>query len=68
MYNSTIGNERAVKLTKNGTGDLSNQRVLEYLVLHDKDPYILTYSADLNHYDKYLPEFETMVKSFRFEN
>ena len=66
MYNGTIGKENAVKLTKNGTGDQSNQRVVEYLVLHDKDPYILTYSADVKNFDKYLPEFEQMVRSFKF--
>ncbi len=65
-YNGTIGKEDAIKLTKNGTGDQSNQRVVEYLVLHDKEPYVLTYSADAKNFDKYLPEFEKMVKSFRF--
>jgi hypothetical protein len=68
IHNSTIDNEKAVKLTKNGIEDLSNQKIAEYLILHDKEPYIITYSAGVNQYDKYLTEFEAMVKSFRFEN
>jgi len=67
-YNGTIDKEKAVKLTKDGIGDQTNQKMAEYLVLHDKDPYLLTYSADKKHFDKYLPEFETMVRSFKFVN
>lgn len=67
-FNGTIGNEKAVKLTKIGIGEKINDRVVEYLMLHNKEPYIITYSADTNHFDKYLPEFEQLVRSFKFVN
>jgi len=67
-FNGAIGNEKAVKLTKIGIGEKINSRVVEYLMLHKREPYIITYSADTNHFDKYLPEFEQLVRSFKFVN
>jgi hypothetical protein len=34
--------------------------------MDDNEPYHIQYSADAKNYEKYLPEFEEMVKSFRF--
>ena len=68
MDNGTIGKQKAVKISANGTNEYGNLRKVEYLLLHDKDAYMLQYIANSKDYDKYLPEFEQMVKSFRFKN
>ena len=34
--------------------------------MHDEQPYAISYYANAKNYEKYLPEFEQMVKSFRF--
>lgn len=34
--------------------------------MHDKEPYSLRYLGNPANFEKYLPEFEKMVKSFRF--
>jgi VCBS repeat-containing protein len=68
MDNGTIGKQKAVKISANGTNESANLRKVEYLVLHDKDAYSLLYAANVKDYDKYLPDFEQMVKSFRFKN
>jgi hypothetical protein len=68
MDNGTIGKQKAVKISANGTNESGNLRKVEYLVLHDKDAYSLLYVANVKDYDKYLPYFEQMVKSFRFKN
>jgi len=36
------------------------------LVLHDKDPYYLEYIANTKDFQKYLPQFEQMIKTFKF--
>ena len=37
---------------------------LANLVLHDKDPYYLEYIANTKDFQKYLPQFEQMLKIF----
>jgi len=37
-----------------------------YLVLHDKVPYYLEYIANTKDFQKYLPQFEQMIKTFKF--
>ena len=61
-----VGKEKAVRLEGNLTS--MNITGVTYVVLHDQDAYYLLYAANVNDYHKYLPEFEAMVKSFRFEN
>jgi len=68
MDNGTIANEKAVKISYKGTNESDSLKRVQYLVLHDKDPYILQYMANSKDYDKYLPEFEAMVRSFKFVN
>jgi hypothetical protein len=68
MDNGTIAKQKAVKISANGTSEYGNLRKVEYLLLHDKDAYMLQFIANSKDYDKYLPEFEQMVKSFRFKN
>jgi hypothetical protein len=65
--NAIVGKEEAIKVYGNGTNAYGDLRFVEYLVIHDKEPYQLDFSANMKDYDKYLPEFEQMVKSFRFK-
>jgi hypothetical protein len=66
MDNGTIGKQKAVKISANGTNESADLRKVEYLVLHNKDPYLIQYMANVKDFDKYLPEFEQMVRSFKF--
>ncbi len=66
MDNGTIGTQNSVKISENGTNESANLRKVQYLVLDEEGPYILQYVANSKDYDKYLPEFEQMVKSFEF--
>jgi hypothetical protein len=61
-----VGKEKAVRIEgiKNDTS--GNIRQLEYLIFHKKEPYIIRYIASMNDFEKYLPDFELMVKSFMF--
>ena len=38
----------------------------EYYVFHDGIPYRLEYYASVKDFEKYLPQFEQMVKTFKF--
>jgi hypothetical protein len=73
--NATIGGERAIKVFINGTdiGRTSPMKNLtssinsiSYLVMHQDQPYYLYYIANANHYNKYLPFFEQIVKTIKF--
>ena len=73
--NATIGGERAIKVFINGTDLIRNTdnpnitsriNVVSYIVLHNDQPYYLHYMANTNDYKKYLPEFEQIVKTFKF--
>jgi hypothetical protein len=75
--NATIGGERAIKVFINGTdaGKTSPMKnvtsginSISYLVMHQDQPYYLYYIANATDYNKYLPYFEQIVKSFRFAN
>jgi hypothetical protein len=73
--NATIGGERAIKVYINGT-DLASTSVMpnitssvntiSYYVMYHDQPYYLSYVANTKDYQKYLPQFEQMVKSFKF--
>jgi len=61
-----VGKEKAVRIEgiKNDTS--GNIRLLEYLIIHNNEPYIIRYIASMNDFERYLPDFELMVKSFMF--
>ena len=61
-----VGKEKAVRIEgiKNDTS--GNIRQLEYLIFHKNEPYIIRYIASMNDFERYLPDFELMVKSFMF--
>jgi PDZ domain len=63
---TTVGKEKAVRIYTNETTAYGNTNIALYFVMHDNEPYYIGYEADEKNYEKYLPEFELMVKSFRF--
>jgi hypothetical protein len=66
QQNTTVGNEKSVRIYANETAFYGNNKIALYLVMHDKVPYLIAYVANAKNYEKYLPEFEQMIKSFRF--
>lgn len=73
--NATVGGERAIKLFINGTdvgktspmkNVTSSINSVSYLVMHHDEPYYLYFIANANDYNKYLPYFEQIVRTFRF--
>ena len=63
---TTVGNEKAVRIYANGSARFGDDNIALYLVMNDKLPYAILYIATPINYEKYLSEFEEMVKSFRF--
>jgi len=63
---TTIGKEKAVRIETNESTSFGNNTQALYFIMHGKQPYAIGYVADPKNYDKYLPEFEQMVKSLRF--
>ena len=64
----TIDNETAVRIEGSKNDTSANVRLLDYLVSHNNEPYHFRYMADVNDYDKYLPEFEAMIKSLGLQD
>jgi hypothetical protein len=63
---TTVDKEKSIRLLANESAFYGDNRIALYLVMHDKEPYLISYVANAKDYEKYLPEFEQMVKSFRF--
>ena len=66
QQDTIVGNEKAVRIEGNGINKLINLNYVAYLILHDKDPYYLEYISNVKDFQKYLPEFEQIVKTFKF--
>jgi hypothetical protein len=66
--NVTVGNENAVRVTVSGYGDRVNYNGIFYFLLHNNDAYYIGFISNKTDKDKYLPQFEGMVKSFNFVN
>ena len=47
---------------------MATRVAMSYFVMHDDQPYYLNYIANAKDFEKYLPQFEQMVKSFKFVN
>jgi hypothetical protein len=62
-----VGKEKAERIEgiKNDTS--RNIKLLEYFLLHNNEPYVLRFIAGVNDFETYLPNFESMVKTFTFE-
>ena len=63
---SIVGKETAVKIE--GSDNSRTIKLVIYLILHDKEAYNLDYVANVNDFDKYLPDFQEMIKSFKFND
>jgi hypothetical protein len=64
--NATVGGEPAVTIHADGIDSFSGIKFVEYMVIHNKLPYYMDYVADVKDFEKYLPEFEHIVKTFKF--
>jgi hypothetical protein len=64
---TAVGKEKAVRIEGSKNDTSGNVRILEYLISHNDEPYIIRYIASMNDFERYLPDFELMVKSFMFE-
>ena len=65
--NTTIDGEKALKIHKTFKDINSNfTEGINYYIFHDGNPYKLEYSATVKDFQKYLPQFEQMVKTFKF--
>ena len=67
QQDTTIGKVKALRIEGNGNSNASNIRLLEYLLLHNDEPYVIRYIAIMDDFERNLPVFESMVKSFTFE-
>ena len=65
---TTVGDERAVRIYADGIGKFANFKYIEYLIVHDKKPYYISYTARLAEYYTYLSEFDQVIKSFTFKD
>ncbi|TLX84704.1 MAG: hypothetical protein E6L04_06450 [Thaumarchaeota archaeon] len=61
-----VGKEKAVRIEGSKNDTSGSIRLLEYLIFHNNEPYIIRYIASMNDFERYLPDFELMVKSFKF--
>jgi hypothetical protein len=65
--NATIDGERALKINATIADNRTNtDQLVGYYVIHDGIPYRLEYYATVKDFLKYLPQFEQMVKTFKF--
>ena len=53
-------------LQDNDENAFGNNPATTYFIMHDKQPYQILFSGNAKNYEKYLPEFEQIVKSFGF--
>jgi len=67
QQDTTVGKEKAVRIDGNENNNASNIRLLEYLLLHNDEPYVIRYIASMDDFERNLPAFDLMVKSFTFE-
>lgn len=64
--NVTLDNEAAVGIHGNGIKSFTGIKFVEYMLMHNEQPYFIAYMANVKDFEKYLPEFEQIVKSFEF--
>jgi hypothetical protein len=64
--NATIAGEEAVRILKTPRDNATNVHVLDYYTVHNGKPYFIQYVAHMKNFEKYLPEFEQMVKTLKF--
>ena len=65
--NATIDGEKALKINSVVEDELTDTAMyVGYYVFHDNSHYRLEYYASVRDYERYLPQFEQMVKTFKF--
>ena len=64
--NVTLDNEAAVKIHGDGIKSFSGIKFVEYMLMHNEQPYSIAYMANVKDFEKYLPEFEQIVESLKF--
>jgi hypothetical protein len=65
--NATIDGEPALKIHKTYNNNFTHwDKGVDYYVIHDGMPYMILYYAESKYFEKYLPQFEQMVKTFKF--
>jgi hypothetical protein len=65
QHYTTVGKEKSVRIDANQSAQYGYAKIAIYLIMHNKEPYNILYLGNpIN--EKYLPEFEQIVKSFRF--
>jgi hypothetical protein len=64
--NVTLDNEAAVEIQGDGLKSFSGIKFVQYMLMHNEQPYFLAYMANVKDFEKYLPEFEQIVKSLKF--
>jgi hypothetical protein len=64
--NVTFANEPSRQIYGEGIGEEEGFKFLQYYLFHNKEPYYIAYKASNNLYEKYLPDFEKMLKSFKW--
>jgi hypothetical protein len=64
--NTTIDGEPAAKIHRTGRNNMTDIEVTEYYVVHEGKPFFIQYGSNIQFYQKYLPQFEQMVKTFKF--
>jgi hypothetical protein len=64
--NVTVANETSRQIYAEGIGEKEGFKFLQYYVIHNKEPYRIGYTASGNLYDEYFPDFEKMLKSFKW--
>jgi len=66
QQDTTVGKEKAVRIEGSKNDNSGNIRLMEYLLLHNNEPYIIRYIASMDDFGRNIPDFELMVKSFKF--
>lgn len=64
--NVTIDGEPAVKINADGINSFNGIKFVQYKIMYDKEPYDLGYMGNVKDFQKYLPQFEQIVKTFKF--
>jgi hypothetical protein len=66
--NTTIGGEQAIRIHRIPLDNTPNVEVVAYYSVHKGKPYWINYVANEKDFQKYLPQFEQMVRTFKFVN
>ncbi|BAY18166.1 TPR repeat-containing serine/threonine protein kinase [Anabaenopsis circularis NIES-21] len=66
-HETTLANKRANQLVFTGKSDTGRLKSLQVWTLQNDNAYIITYTANLEDYQKFLPIVEKMIQSFVIE-